>query len=854
MQRIYVFVFCSVLGLLPAVHVLPAHAEFTPLEPQLDGPAGVVISEINWGGSSRGIADEWFALANRDAQPADISGWTVTGVATGGTAITFSADTIIPAYGSYLIANYAPGDDSVLTVTADLVTTAVSIPNTKLTVTLATQDGTVVDSLIDPGTPDFGSSVSPYASMERDPLTLAWHTAVHEPSESAAQPEAPEDAQTPVTTEATIDEPFIDVQQPVETDDAAATDNPPPPTTDVENSEDADEAAIDAPVPDVGTTTDDEDTATIETHHSLPCTGGAGAGEVESVMTDPEFTLDVMLEAGLTVEASELPTSAPPATDSADQVLSEEMVPSEDLDLASIDDENIATVEDESAAAALPIDTDTLIADPAADSSEGESIALVTEETPQANDVVIENIGDDTPPASDTATTTQEQTVSILGAVQINEIFVDGDEWIEVRNTDTHDIDVSTWVVRDASGKETSLGAHILAPDALLVIDAPKGKLNNDSDVVELVDGTGLVIDQVQYGTDALAAPDNSESLVRAANGWFVLTTITKGETNPIIIHEAEEGATLAATSTATPPSATQDPSETTPSSLTYVAPANTAASVVIANAVAPSASAASAAATDAAKPATHAKAASKTTTKSASAVKKSSTSKKPTKKAVTTVTNIQTTEDGARVRYTGTVIALPGTFGSQVMFLDGASVYFYRAEWPSMTTGDVVTVEGEVSTTRGERRIKIATVADIVIADRAEISPSEIAVFDAAAIARLVRINGTISAREGDVLTVLHNGSAVRVVASTQSGIRWSTLTGTRVAITGVVRHLDGEYVLMPRTVDDVTVQHDEAIAPAPATPQFPTRSVLGGGVLTSTAGLLGYWFVRSRALIPSL
>mgnify|MGYP001603953842 CR=1 FL=1 len=90
MQRLYVFVMCGVAGVLSAMSALPAHAQFAPT---------VVFSELNWGGSGRGIADEWFEFANVGAEPVDVGGWSVTGMATGGGVMTLPQGAIIPAGG-----------------------------------------------------------------------------------------------------------------------------------------------------------------------------------------------------------------------------------------------------------------------------------------------------------------------------------------------------------------------------------------------------------------------------------------------------------------------------------------------------------------------------------------------------------------------------------------------------------------------------------------------------------------------------------------------------------------------------------------------------------------------------------
>lgn len=834
MQRIYVFVFCSVLGLLPAVHVLPAYAQQSPR---------VVVSEINWGGSDRGIADEWFELANRDAQPADISGWSVTGMATGGAAITLAEGTVIPGYGTYLVANYAVGDDSTLAVAPDFVTTAVSIPNTKLTAALVMPDGTVVDELLDPGTPDFGSSVAPYTSMERDLATLGWRSA--SVSTGLVDPEqlgTPGFAEVPLVIEV-VEEILIDnVTTPTETaiEDPTVINEP-----FVENTDDAGavtemiDPLIEEPIiadPEFTLDVVREDAPVVEEAIADIVVAQVVADVVEptaedQIVAEPEFTDNPILEP-VVEEIPEETSAEVPSTEASVDVITEE---TSDVTIV----ETLAATEYESAASAPPTETATTVVDPTTASSEGESGDL-------AAAVVTPSDDDNVQAALDPIV--EAITAATSGAIRLNEIFVDGDEWIEVLNADAHDIDVSAWVVHDASGKETSLGTYVLAPGALLVIDAPSGKLNNSGDTVTLVDGTGTVIDHVAYGTDEIPVPENDESLVRIGDGWFVLATITKNATNPVIAPVVSAAANIAASETPTKTSVTT----ATP---IYVAPSNTAAPTVVASTDAPAVSTTA----TVASPTTKAAASTKTTSTAAktSTKKKVTTAsgaKKASKKTATQVTNIQGAEDGAPVRYTGTVIALPGTFGSQVMLLDGAAVYFYHADWPTLTLGDMVTVEGEVSTARGERRIKVASAAAIVVTGHVDIAVTDVQAIDAASNAQLVRIDGIVRTREGDVLTVILGDSTVRVIASAQSGIRWSTLAGNHVTIVGVVRHLDGEYILMPRSMDDITVQHEETIAPARSAPHFPTRTVVGGGVLTSTAGMLGYWFVRSRALIPSL
>lgn len=173
-----------------ALAVLGTMAVLETMASADEPPGPVVFSELMWAGSSTSSADEWIELYNRGADAVDLSGWTITRVAEDGAdeVMVFIEAGILQPDGLFLIANYRNQDErSALAAAPQLVSTAVSLPNSKLHLRL--YDGTpgsarLVDQADDgTGAPLGGSGGEPRAAMERRSFDLpgtspeAWGTA-----------------------------------------------------------------------------------------------------------------------------------------------------------------------------------------------------------------------------------------------------------------------------------------------------------------------------------------------------------------------------------------------------------------------------------------------------------------------------------------------------------------------------------------------------------------------------------------------------------------------------------------------------------------------------------------------------
>ncbi len=163
------------------------------------GIAKTVVNEVMWMGSDLSTADEWLELlyipeemgSGGVLEPESISlaGWSLNYLHTNGeevSMLTFGDDIQLHAYQHFLISNYDE-EHSRLEREPDLVTTSVSLPNTKLLLRLRDGEGVLIDEVDDGvGVPFAGINASgrdARKSMERiDPfqsgtLQNNWQTA-----------------------------------------------------------------------------------------------------------------------------------------------------------------------------------------------------------------------------------------------------------------------------------------------------------------------------------------------------------------------------------------------------------------------------------------------------------------------------------------------------------------------------------------------------------------------------------------------------------------------------------------------------------------------------------------------------
>lgn len=144
---------------------------------QASETSSVVIGEVAWAGSTLSTADEWIEIWNVSDAPVAIGNWSLRGMGESGRLIPLPADAVVPARGTYVVANYGPGETkSDLATEPQVVTTTVSLSNSALRIDLVDAAGNLVDSAGTGGAPPAGSSGAAKITMVRTDIRLAGAT------------------------------------------------------------------------------------------------------------------------------------------------------------------------------------------------------------------------------------------------------------------------------------------------------------------------------------------------------------------------------------------------------------------------------------------------------------------------------------------------------------------------------------------------------------------------------------------------------------------------------------------------------------------------------------------------------
>jgi hypothetical protein len=169
---------------------------------------------------------------------------------------------------------------------------------------------------------------------------------------------------------------------------------------------------------------------------------------------------------------------------------------------------------------------------------------------------------------------------------------------------------------------------------------------------------------------------------------------------------------------------------------------------------------------------------------------------------------------DRTRLTLEGQVTVLPNVFDEQNIYIQDATggmlVYLRSGEWPPLSEGQWVRVNGRLDTFYGEREISLVRIDDIkTMQPAAPPLPLSIGTgqVDEANQGRLVQISGPITGYWKESTLYLDDGSGeARVTLRPMTGIRRPyVVIGEAWTVVGVVSQSESGYRLLPRRAEDL-------------------------------------------------
>ncbi|MEA3449439.1 MAG: lamin tail domain-containing protein [Patescibacteria group bacterium] len=174
--------------------------------------------------------------------------------------------------------------------------------------------------------------------------------------------------------------------------------------------------------------------------------------------------------------------------------------------------------------------------------------------------------------------------------------------------------------------------------------------------------------------------------------------------------------------------------------------------------------------------------------------------------------------EQGDLVRTRGTVAVLPGVFGVQYFYIVGSpgiQIYNYKKNFPALKRGDYIEVNGEISLSYGEKRIKTKSTGDIKFLEKLSEPKTRAcacADINKGITGELVSLSGEIVERKGSSL-YLDDGTDERLIYIKRgTGISASEYNeGDKLEITGIVVQTKSGVRVQPRNKNDIVRQNLE-------------------------------------------
>jgi uncharacterized protein YdeI (BOF family) len=167
------------------------------------------------------------------------------------------------------------------------------------------------------------------------------------------------------------------------------------------------------------------------------------------------------------------------------------------------------------------------------------------------------------------------------------------------------------------------------------------------------------------------------------------------------------------------------------------------------------------------------------------------------------------------KIKTQGIVSVLPNTFGKTTMYitdsnnLSGIQLYMYKSDWPELKIGDLVEVNGEISESKNEIRIKLSNKDDmIILAKQDEPAPKKIMIneINEKNEGRLIQIQGQLIEKSGSRFYIQDATGEAEIYIKQKTKITKSNFKeADNLIITGIVSQNNDVYQILPRFDEDI-------------------------------------------------
>lgn len=194
----------------------------------------------------------------------------------------------------------------------------------------------------------------------------------------------------------------------------------------------------------------------------------------------------------------------------------------------------------------------------------------------------------------------------------------------------------------------------------------------------------------------------------------------------------------------------------------------------------------------------------------------------------------------GAAFKKSGTVVVMPGVFGSQYFYIANpgeaaTEIYNYKKYFPLLKLGDYISATGVVGGSADNKYLKTKSAADIKIIKAGEpLAPEKISTADFIPenLNKLVQANGTVETKNGQTIILSDGGESFNLYLKSSANVSAKNIkAGQKITAIGILSNVSGALAIMPRN------QADLILVSSPAASSSDVAGIVLGAATGSSA-----------------